>query len=239
MSPTDRPPKALIAAMIAPLGIAGFALMYDALGGSIVFIYNNPVIGPLLLVALPIALAQGRPEGRGIGAHARRLAALSPCLIATLSVLYPWTVAPGKGFPAVGGFSYFIGWLTKYPNWGPINYEVLLGILCMLGASSIPVAFALYHVQARPPRAGVLGTILLLDLVAFIPLVIYLDFDHWRGAVLAFFDDRLFPRYIFFPLACGCLLRAAPVAVMLALAVRSLRAPSPAAAAPADESADA
>ena len=117
-----------------------------------------------------------------------------------LSVIYPWTVAAGGLGPAAGGFPFFIDWLTKYPNWGPINYEVLLGILCVLGASSIPVAFAMYYVLARPPRMWVLGTILALDLIAFIPLMIDLD--------------------IMF--AFGPLLRAVPVLVMPVLLVLSL-----------------
>jgi len=83
MSPTDHPPKALIAAMLAPFGIALAVLVYEALAGpTLGFSYEVSYVGPILLVAVPIALAQGRLEGRGIGAHARRLAAVSPCLLA-------------------------------------------------------------------------------------------------------------------------------------------------------------
>jgi hypothetical protein len=60
--------------------------------------------------------------------------------LAPFAWLYPWALVPPH-FPglAVGGPEFFKEWLVKYPNLGPVNFEVLLGILCILGLGVLPV----------------------------------------------------------------------------------------------------
>ena len=66
------------------------------------------------------------------------------CLLSPLVVVPAWTTTAGP-LPGVGlaNFGFFVGWLTRYPNLGPINYEVLLGIVCVLGTAILPALFGL------------------------------------------------------------------------------------------------
>lgn len=103
-------------------------------------------------------------------------ALLVPCAIAPLAVLGPWTIAPSRlGGVAIGHFPFFLAWLTRYPNVGSINYEVLLGIGAMLGACSMPAFFALYALNARSARPVILGMFVALSLIAYVPVFIRLD----------------------------------------------------------------
>lgn len=161
-----------------------------------------------LLFALPVALlvlARVHP------AHApayRRFAMLSPCVLAPLAVLHAWTVglkAPGT----FGGFCFFLHWLTKYPNLGPVNWEVLLGILCVLGSSFIPALFALYAVS-RAPRRLVVLILVAGGLLCYGAVLVYLDFG-----MLHFVATMMFVR----PMLVGPVLRAAGVGAMLVVAM--------------------
>lgn len=99
---------------------------------------------------------------------------LALCGWAPLAVIPPWALTSGKIWIGYGGFGYFLSWLTKYPNLGPVNYEVLLGILCMLGACFLPWLFAILAVGnwLTVRRAWVL---LALQLIAFVPWLIEID----------------------------------------------------------------
>ena len=98
------------------------------------------------------------------------IAALLPCFLAPTSVLGPWHAGLG-----LGGFEFFLVWLTKYPDQGPVNLEVLLGILCVLGAGAMPVVFGLYGGLSSRPKGWVLGLIFLCGLIPYIPVVVVLD----------------------------------------------------------------
>ena len=111
-------------------------------------------------------------------------AAIAPCALAPLGVAAAWAVVPGHLGMSYGGFSFFLHWLTKYPNLGPVNYEVLLGMLCLLGGSAIPAALAFYRLQTRVQTSWTLAAFLVLQLVAYIPLFIRLDFYQLFYAVV-------------------------------------------------------
>jgi hypothetical protein len=132
------------------------------------------VLAPVLVhVSASIATQHARILGR--------LAALSPCWLAPLAILNAWTLAPG--FPyAYGGYGFFLHWLTKYPNFGPINLEVFLGIVCVLLSSLLPAVFASYAITQRPRRLAVLALVA-LELPCLVAVIINLDF----GLLLAGF----------------------------------------------------
>lgn len=106
-----------------------------------------------------------------------------PALLAPLALLCPWAAVPdhlGVGF---GGPRLFIHWLTKYPNAGPINAEVLAGILCVLGAAVAPLALGIYRL-AGGARRSVALSLALATLVAYVPVLLRLDVDLVRFGLL-------------------------------------------------------
>jgi hypothetical protein len=174
--PSTPPGSALIASPLfglsaIPLLLAAATLVSAGLGPESSGWWWR-VAALLCLVALPVALAL-TARGRGASTLAARLVA-APALLAPLAVCFPWTVAPdhlGLGF---GEFGFFLHWLTKYPSQGPINVEVLLGILCVLGCAFLPwltAALALSHRGSRITRAVLLG----LALIPYVPVLIRLD----------------------------------------------------------------
>ncbi len=156
------------------------ALLLLPLGAAVVYlVFGRYPVHPLLSLATLFLLFFAPALLLGFAfvftQHARilrRLAALSPCCLAPLAILGAWTVAPGPGY---GGFGYFLHWLTKYPNFGPINIEVLIGILCVLLSSLLPAAFASYAITQRPRRLLVLALVA-LELACLVAVIINLDF---------------------------------------------------------------
>jgi hypothetical protein len=149
----------------------------------------------VLLVALPI-LALFRPCSRIFGCSRISLSSLIVCSLVPLAVLDAWVPAPG--FPgALGGYRYFLHWLTKYPNFGPINIEVLLGLVCVLMASFIPAVFAIFASAGRL-RPSIALAIIAGELLFLVPVILSLDIGlllagvsfksplHFMGPVLRF-----------------------------------------------------
>jgi hypothetical protein len=89
--------------------------------------------------------------------------------LAPLAWLYPWAMVPdhiGMGWVSL---PFFLEWLVKYPNFGPVNYEVLLGMLCIVGTGVIPVL--LIFVINKPAALG----LWLVDLCLETALLVRLD----------------------------------------------------------------
>jgi hypothetical protein len=98
-----------------------------------------------------------------------------------LGLLFPWAVVPSHIGFATGGWSFFLEWLTKYPNFGPINLEVGLGILFVVVCSLLPFGFGAYLVFAKTPRRRVLVMLLVAELVFFLPVLTQLDIGMWMS----------------------------------------------------------
>lgn len=161
---------------LAPLVFASVMLVASALSGTDSF--NGLTIWAVVLeLAVPLfLLAARRPERP---ADLWRV----PCLLAPLATIYPWAVVPSHLGMAVGGLPLFLGWLTRYPNFGPVNGEILLGIGCVLGASAMPVLFA-ELARRRPGRPGLLLGVLLLGLVPYVPVLLRLDIELVLAGIL-------------------------------------------------------
>jgi len=162
---------------LLPLVVAFAFLVHEAATGIGVVnavtywtIYLELLV-PIALVLWKLRASNDDPLGTA------QLALLCPCFLAPLSIVYPWTVAPTHLGVGYGGFTFFLRWLTKYPNLGPVNYEVLLGMLCVLGSSSMPVLFAAYTLYRKAPTIAVSAFILLASLVPFVPAFVRLDLD--------------------------------------------------------------
>ena len=119
-----------------------------------------------------------------------KLAMLIPLIMAPFSILGHWSI-----WESNSGITFFLKWLTKYPNFGPINYEVLLGIICIVMCSVIPVVFAFYFLRVKKCKSVNLIIIILLDLLFYIPVIIRLDFIS-LGFAIIYLKEGL---YYFFP----------------------------------------
>jgi hypothetical protein len=108
----------------------------------------------------------------GIKGNLKELVLHSPLFLSPLGITGQWVMI-GFGF---GGYGTFVHWLTRYPNMGLVNYEVLLGIICVLGSSFIPVIFAVYHLVSNR-RARILVALLVFDLILYGPVLVRLDLD--------------------------------------------------------------
>lgn len=95
-------------------------------------------------------------------------------IIAPLLLAYPWSLEPSLfGFQTVG-FRYFLLWLTKYPNLGPIHGEVAAGIGCVVLSSFLPCIFAIlvWRGTLSKPAAWVFVG---LQLLAYVPWFVHID----------------------------------------------------------------
>lgn len=148
---------------------------------------------------------------------------LVPCTIAPLAALGPWTIAPSHlGGAALGHIPFFFSWLTRYPNLGSINYEVLLGIGAMLGACSMPAFFAFYALNARSARPAILGIFIALHLVPYVPVLVRLDVPQMAFGFMFAHDE---PASVLTALSImsGALLRLLATTSMIVWSCRTRR----------------
>jgi hypothetical protein len=110
--------------------------------------------------------------------------------MAPLALLYPWTIAPshlsGIGW---GGARFFLHWLTKYPNFGPVNLEVLAGIAAMLCLGFLPVLFGVLALHSS--RLMALISIVCVIWIAYVPIIIRLDSNLVLAGLLATTDHSV------------------------------------------------
>ncbi len=102
---------------------------------------------------------------------------LVPLFAAPLFILGHWAVMPKHFGPGSGGIEAFIYWLTKYPNFGPINWEVGLGILCVMGAHLLPLAFALLWLMPRKRPTRLLLALAAAEVILYVPVLVRLDLE--------------------------------------------------------------
>ena len=169
-------------------------------------------------VASPLLAALGARRSPRGARLLREVAWVTPCFFAPLSVLHVWALVPGNLGVAMAGFEYFVTWCTKYPNFGPVNREVVLGTLCVLGAGAVPVGFGLYAVLSQKRRLAAFATWFALDLVAFVPVFIELDIPLWTLSVAGLptiLGTATVPTLLY-----GPLLRTLPLISMVAVMAR-------------------
>lgn len=144
------------------------------------------------------------------------LAVLSPSFIAPMAVTGLWALTPGTlsgiGF---GGFEYFVHWLTKYPDFGPVNIKILAGMLCILGTFFIPAFFSVYSAAVKKPRLLHLFFFMVAYLVVYTAVFFRLDLLSWT-AILGQIGN---PNVLF--LVSAPLFRLLPLVFMPAFAFLS------------------
>ncbi len=201
-----------------PLLVAAVDLLCEGLGRDRLHA-SLRLVALLGLVAVPSLLTL-TARGRGPAALASRIVA-APALLAPLAVCFPWTVAPSHLGVAFGEFAFFLHWLTKYPDWGSVNREVLLGILCVLGCAFLPWLAAVLHLRRRGGRVAGMG-LLGLVLIPYAPVLIQLDLGLF---LVGTFGAKLImgvrpPIWVVF----GSVLRLASILSMIGMLVSGRRA---------------
>lgn len=186
-------------------------LIADSLGALPTSLHAAASDLPLPLVVLPAAIVLFGASFSLRSAGLRLAAPLLLCSAAPLALLYPWAVAPGVPPGAFVELPYFLGWLTRYPNLGPVNIEVLAGIGALLATAYLPVVVGA-AVLLQAPRRSVQG-VAILALVAYVPVLTRLDIELGlvAGRLLDEYDILPFPIY-------GPMMRGAAVLAALILA---------------------
>jgi hypothetical protein len=105
------------------------------------------------------------------------------CFLAPFAVIYPWVITSGPPMGGYGGVVFFTHWLTKYPNFGPVNIEVLIGMVCVIGVALLPALFANTATNQRP-NPLVLLMLFVVNLIMFVPVFIRLDLNLWITGLL-------------------------------------------------------
>lgn len=156
-------------------------------------LHAGPVLLGVMIVGLPVLAILFAKKG-----HDRPIAraALMLTLLSPLTVMLPWAAAPSHIGIGLGNFSFFVHWLTKYPNLGPINYEVLLGMLCVLGSATMPALYAASRLWAGDDdeRSSLSFVLFVLHLVAYLPVLVRLDLEMiaiWGSAAYVFGSGAL------------------------------------------------
>ncbi|MDC7126665.1 MAG: hypothetical protein PQJ46_13930 [Spirochaetales bacterium] len=106
---------------------------------------------------------------------------------------FHWVFAPSHFGIGSGGLLFFIEWLTKYPNaWG-INYQVLFGIICVLGYHLF-IAIIPCNFENMTYKFAWLS--IMLASLLYLPILIRLDFN---SLIISFENLRSFPYGITIP----------------------------------------
>ncbi|WP_455212060.1 hypothetical protein [Kaarinaea lacus] len=100
------------------------------------------------------------------------------CFLAPFALWYPWVITGGSTDPGYGGILHFMEWLTKNPNVGPVNIQVLIGVICMITITALPPVYA-FHALSEKPVMGRLLVLYSICLIAFTPVFIRLDLMLW------------------------------------------------------------
>lgn len=187
--------------------------------GLLIGVVVAPTCAIATLVSFVCARRAASPEARE---RWRVRALLLPCALAPLFLACPWVVAPSHLGPALGSARFFVGWLTRYPNLGPINLEVLLGMGAVLGTCAVPAALAAYVALAPTPRRWVPPLLAGLQLVAYVPVLLRLDVDLVTFAVATSHDAVGLVSLL--AIGGGPIAHLGATLAMLAFAVRSIRA---------------
>ncbi|EKO08773.1 MULTISPECIES: hypothetical protein [Leptospira] len=120
---------------------------------------------------------------------------LLPCFFSMFYFTGHWYFGRASFGIGSGGFFFFLHWLTKYPNFGLINYEVALGMICIFLSHFLPLLFTFIVLSLKHLKSIFLFIILAFDLIMYIPVL--LKFDYPNINVLISFPYQ-FSLFVFF-----------------------------------------
>lgn len=206
----------LIAVLVIPAALVACWLIAEAAGHLPIWLHDAAMDFPLPIATVSAAIGTAGTSYVIGDARLRLGAVLLLCSTAPLALLYPWVVAAGPLPGSFGGFSYFLGWLTRYPNWGPVNIEVLAGMVAVLATGFLPALAAALAVVGTPRRV-ILGTIA-LALLAYVPVLVRLDLEMVL-VIENLRDLQDYPPNPYF----GPMIRAAAMVALMVLAFGRVR----------------
>ena len=188
--------------------LSALAFQTDSLMHGTIWFY----LPPLVITATPIL---GLILKHGLHAVHDNNYWLYLCFLGPFAVLYPWVITGAHIYPGYGGFLYFMDWLTKYPNLGPLNIQVLIGMVCVIALAVLPSFYAQQALSDKP-RTSVLLLLFSVCLVAFAPVFIRLDLMLWiTGFTGAAPELRSGGGLYGFDLLYGPLLHTVPLLIMI------------------------
>lgn len=191
-------PSAYAIAWLVYHTISGDDFWWDITSHHIIITHFGP---PIVMLFVLIAIFIVSVFHTRIKGSLRKRIFHLPLFLTPIAVTGHWAMI-GFGF---GGYGAFVHWLTKYPNIGPVNYEVLLGIICVLGSSFIPVVFAVYNLFSTR-RTRMLPILLVFELILYGAVFIRLDLDSLYFSQITFY----FPFVI-----GGPIIRMIPIPFMI------------------------
>lgn len=144
----------------------------------------------------------------------KRFLWLLPCWLAPLSLRAAWVAVADHLGLALGGYEFFVGWLTKYPNFGPYNRDVLLGMICVVGLALLPPVFGVLALCIYSTPLWVLRTLAVSQAILYVPVLVRLDLGLLVVGVLPPADHEAL---------IGPFLRIASLIVMIVVSVRYSR----------------
>jgi hypothetical protein len=107
----------------------------------------------------------------------------SICALTPFSLIYPWVITPGNMGLSCGGYTFFLEWLTKYPNFGKINIEVFIGIASVLISSLLPAILSYLHNFKMHYRRIIIAMVI-IEIAAYVPVLIKLDWLMFLSGIM-------------------------------------------------------
>ena len=187
-------------------------------------LFVGPALGLGLLLSMPL-LALRALHAADAEERRRRMdfALLLPCALAPLLVATPWALVASHLGIGFGSFPFFLSSLDRYPNLGPINYEVLLGIGAVLGSSAVPVLLAAHAWLGHAARPWVVASLAVAQLVAYLPVLFHLDLGLLSFSIHGF-DEEVWAVAVY---GTGPVVRFVATATMITYAVVTFRRERP------------
>ncbi len=144
---------------------------------------------PLFTIILTIALIVIEIKYTCLGWRLN-FAYTMPGFMAATAIFNAWTLVPSHlGGVAWGGLYYFLETINQYPDIGPINSTILIGIIAMLCTCYVPVIIAWGYLSYWPKR--VMIALILLFFMSYLFVAIYLDFNLWLAGLYGTEQDSL------------------------------------------------
>jgi hypothetical protein len=180
----NRNHKSIRTLLLLPLA---FSLLYFV--ASIFHFLNDDIGGvletfpfPLLTIAITIILIVNESKRFFPIRVSNKFAYAIPGFMAPTALFGAWTLAPSHiGGVAWGGIHYFLDAVTRYPDVGPLNSMVFLGMVVVFCASCLPVLIAWGYLSSWSRYWMLILGFLLI--AAYLIVSLKLDLNLWLAGL--------------------------------------------------------
>jgi hypothetical protein len=127
---------------------------------------------------------------------------LLPCVVSPFFIMGHWVMSSSHMGIGSGGIEYFWSWLTRYPNFGPVNYEIALGILCVLSSHIIPFIYAAIRLVFGKTNIWLFTLFFFTELIFYIPVLVRLDLFSFSAVISGLLPILFYSGPLFRFLSC-------------------------------------